>query len=303
MLRVPAKLNLHLQVGLRREDGYHDITTAYQAVSLYDIVKISLTEASRGVTITVTGVDSDRIPTDSRNLVVRAAQALSSHIGIDPNLHFELIKSIPTGGGLGGGSADAAAALVGSNILWKAGADEDCLLAIAARIGEDVPFFVKGVVAISTGHMQPPMSLKHGNHIWYWVLGILPSGLSTKEVFEKHDEVSATRVFCEETYRYRRERCVKTAWGSTPPHLLIASLLNDLEEASIELLPSIGRALSAGKNAGALASLLAGSGSACAFLARSEDHARGLVLKLQEINIFRQIALVIGPVGGVRVLG
>jgi 4-diphosphocytidyl-2-C-methyl-D-erythritol kinase len=301
-LKVPAKLNLYLQAGLCREDGYHDIITAYQAISLYDTLKISLTEAPCGLTISVTGMDCDRIPSDSGNLVICAAHLLSSHIGIDPNVHFELVKSIPTAGGLGGGSADAAAALVGCSILWKTNIAEDELMAIAARVGEDVPFFIRGMVAIGTGHKQPLLSLKVKKFTWHWVLGILPLGLFVKEVFEKYDELLAKSTFDESTYQSRRERCLQTAWGVTPPQDLIALLVNDLKEASTELLPVIGLALQAGKTAGALASLLAGSGSTCAFLAQNEAHARSLATKLQGENIFREVILATGPVEGVQIL-
>lgn len=301
-LKVPAKLNLHLQAGLLRKDGYHDITTAYQAISLYDTLKISQSEAPRGLTMTVIGVDCDRIPTDSRNLVIRAAQLLSSYVGIKPHLHFELVKSIPTEAGLGGGSADAAAALVGCSILWKAGVGEDDLMAIGAHVGEDVPFFIRGMVAIGTGHKQPLVGLKTGKYTWYWVLGILPVGLLTKEVFEKFEELFPSRRFNEATYRSRHERCMQTGWGSTPPQLLIAALVNDLEEASTELLPDVRVALQAGKTAGALASLMAGSGSTCAFLAKDKAHARSLAMKLQEEDVFSEVTLAVGPVEGVRVL-
>ena len=297
ILKIPAKLNLYVQVGMRGANGYHDIATVFQAISLYDTMEISPTQDSSGLTISVEGIDAGKIPTDSRNLVIKAAKLLSNHIGIEPNVHFRLKKSIPTEAGLGGGSADAAAALIGCRDLWNASVDESELSDIASEVDEYIAFFIKGTMALGTGLTKPLVSLKCKEWTWHWVLGFLQQGLSTKEVYEKYDEVLAEEDFCELNYRARYEQCLQTAWGEMPAYLLASKLENDLEKAAVQILTEVKVALSAGKNAGALVSLMAGAGSTCAFLARSEEHARSLASELQASKTFREVVLATGPVG------
>ncbi|KAJ5598092.1 Ribosomal protein S5 domain 2-type fold subgroup [Penicillium hordei] len=299
-LQVPAKLNPQLRVGPLREDRYHDITLVYQAISLYDTLHISHNPA--GPTITVTGTESERIPTDGRNLVLRAAQALGDHIGVEPLIHFDLIKAIPTQAGLGGGSADAAAALVGCNMLWESNVCDDDLMALGANIGEDVPFFIKGMMALGLGHKKPLVNLQTSNYTWNWVLGVPAAGLSTKSVFERFDHILPTSPSAEKIYMKNRRNCIEVPWGTRHPEDLLSALVNDLEGPSTELLPDIEIGLRAGKSAGAVASLMSGSGSTCVFLARDATHARGLMIELQKEAVFKEVLMAAGPVEGVRVL-
>ncbi|KAJ5490169.1 Ribosomal protein S5 domain 2-type fold subgroup [Penicillium expansum] len=299
-LQVPAKLNPQLRVGPLREDQYHDITLVYQAISLYDTLHIS--HNPEGPTITVTGKESERIPTDGRNLVLRAAQALGDHVGFEPHVHFDLIKAIPTQAGLGGGSADAAAALVGCNMLWGLNACDDDLMALGANLGEDIPFFIKGMMALGLGHKKPLISLQTSKHIWNWVLGVPAAGLSTKSVFEKFDHILARSPSAEKVYLENRQNCIEVPWGTRHPEDLLSALVNDLEGPSTQLLPDIEIALRAGKTAGAVASLMSGSGSTCAFLARDETHARSLMIELQKETVFKEVLMASGPVEGVQVL-
>ncbi|KAJ5698376.1 Ribosomal protein S5 domain 2-type fold subgroup [Penicillium macrosclerotiorum] len=297
-LRVPAKINPQLRVGPLRPDGYHDITLVYQAISLYDTLTIS--HDPQGPTIEVTGIDRDRIPADARNLVIKAAHMLAGRAEIAPRLHFQLAKSIPTEAGLGGGSADAAAALVGCNILWGLCLSAEELMAMGAQLGEDVPFFVQGMMALGLGHKQPLRTLEPSQHTWHWVLGVPFRGLSTKAVFEKYDEILARFSNNEEAYSLRRQKCIETAW-TFPPEQSVTDLANDLELPSKELLPDIATALEAGRSAGALGSIMSGSGSTCAFLARDESHAKELMAGLQKEKVFREVIAVSGPVAGVTV--
>jgi 4-diphosphocytidyl-2-C-methyl-D-erythritol kinase len=296
--KVPAKLNLQLRVGPLREDNYHDITLVYQAISLYDTLHTSYN--SEGPTITVTGTESERIPADNRNLVIRAAQAIGKHLGIEPQVHFDLIKGIPTQAGLGGGSADAAAALIGCIEMWEANVTDDDLMALGAELGEDVPFFIRGMMALGLGHKQPLVSLEAGVHTWNWVLGVPSAGLSTKAVFDKYDQILDDSPSAEEEYLKNRRGCIKVPWGTSRPEDLIPALANDLESPSAELLPDIKIALQAGKAAGAIASLMSGSGSTCAFLARDEAHAKNLMMELRNEKVFKEVLMASGPVKGVR---
>ncbi|KAF2258916.1 4-diphosphocytidyl-2C-methyl-D-erythritol kinase [Lojkania enalia] len=300
-LRIPSKINIYLQAGLAREDGYHDITTVYQAISLYDELRITLGKPRSGLSITVSGEDTEKIPTDSRNLAVKAAMLLASRTGIQPNLRFHLSKFIPTEAGLSGGSADAAAALLGCSLLWKLGLDESCLREIGAEIGEDVPFFIGGSMAIGTGHKKPLLFLTARMGAWYWVLGIPRAGLPTKDVFIKFDEIT-NGEFDSEEYKRRHEKCLQTAWGTMLPALVAKFLSNDLESAATTLLPDIKLALEVGRRRDALASVMTGSGSTCAFLASDSEHTAKLVFALQKTNIFRRIIVANGPVAGVHVI-
>lgn len=299
-LRVPAKLNPQIRAGPLRQDGYHDITLVYQAISLYDVLTIS--HDSSGPAIRVTGMDSGRVPSDSRNLVVKAAILLGNHANIEPRLHFDLVKSIPSEAGLGGGSADAAAALVGCRLWWKLDLTDDDLMALGAQLGEDVPFFVHGMMAIGLGHKQPLIKLAPSGHKWHWVLGIPFRGLATKDVFQMYDRVSAGSVSQEKDYLLRQKGCLDTPWESGSPQELLPALVNDLELPSTRLLPDIATALQAGRSAGALASIMTGSGSTCAFLAENESHAACLMEQLQRENIFIRVVVAFGPVEGVSVL-
>ncbi|CAI7620722.1 unnamed protein product [Penicillium pancosmium] len=289
-LQVPAKVNPQIRVGPLRKDGYHDITLAYQAISIYDILTVS--HAPNGPTMQVTGMDSDRVPSDGQNLVIKAAKIVAAEAKIEPLVHFELVKSIPSEAGLGGGSADAAAALVGATDLMH----------IGAQLGEDVPFFINGMMALGMGHRLPLVALETKEYTWNWVLGVPYHGLSTKAVFAQYDEILAQSDNPEEEYLSRRQGCIETPWGTTDPEKLLSELVNDLERPSSELLPDIPTALRAGKTAGAIRSLMSGSGSTCAFLAKDEAHAKSLMIELQKLDIFRDVRMASGPVEGVKVI-
>ncbi|OQE23140.1 hypothetical protein PENSTE_c009G05982 [Penicillium steckii] len=299
-LQVPAKINPQIRVGPLQQDGYHDITLAYQAISIYDTLKIR--HNPNGPTIQVNGMDSDRVPSTEQNLVVKAAKILAAGAKIEPLLHFKLFKCIPSEAGLGGGSADAAAALVGCNILWNLKRSDEDLMQLGAHLGEDVPFFIKGMMAIGLGHKQPLIQLQTSNYTWNWVLGVPHRGLSTKAVFNKYDEILAQSNISDEKHRMRRKDCIDTYWGTTDPEGLALKLVNDLELPSAQLLPDIGIALQAGKRAGALRSLMCGSGSTCAFLARDEMHANALMSELKKCDVFREVQVATGPVEGVKVI-
>jgi 4-diphosphocytidyl-2-C-methyl-D-erythritol kinase len=299
-LQVPAKVNPQIRVGPLRQDGYHDITLAYQAISIYDILTIS--PSPNGPTIRVTGMDSERVPSNGQNLVIKAANMVAAEARIEPLVHFELNKSIPSEAGLGGGSADAAAALVGCNILWNLNISAKDLMHIGAQLGEDVPFFVNGMMALGMGHKQPLVALETIGYTWNWVLGIPHRGLSTRAVFAQYDEILAQSDNPEEKYLLRRKDCIETPWGTTDPEKLLSELVNDLERPSSELLPDITIALQAGKTAGAIRSLMSGSGSTCAFLAKDQTHAKSLMVELQKLDIFRDVRIATGPVEGVKVI-
>lgn len=140
-VRVPAKVNLHLGVGPLRDDGYHDLVTVYQALSLYDDVTVARA-AALGVTLRREGgrgADAADVPLDDDNLAIKAVRALGKWADRDPRVAIEIVKRIPVAGGMAGGSADAAGALVALAALWKLDLPRAELLEIAAGLGSDVP--------------------------------------------------------------------------------------------------------------------------------------------------------------------
>lgn len=302
-IRCPAKLNLYLQAGAIREDGYHDITTVYQAIALYDELEIELPEELSSLTISVSGENGIHleIPRDEKNLVIKAAISLANYSGCKPRGHFRLFKRIPTEAGLGGGSSNAAATLVGCNILWKLGLDDEVLMKIGAALGEDVPFFVKGMMAIGIGHGQPLIPLMVGNFAWYWVVGVPKVGLATKDVFKAFDRRRDDQIN-EHVYAARHASCLGTNWGTRLPDQLVSLLRNDLESAAVELSPAIKTALDAGKEAGALAATLSGSGSACAFLTRNFEDAQLVADFLRVTDLFKLVTPTKGTVAGVEIV-
>src|SRR3989449_6170536 len=145
-LNAYAKVNLTLNVGGARSDGYHEIESVMHTIALHD--SITLREAGTGVEVLVT---NSEVPNDQRNLVVRAAQLLREAFGVERHVQIELVKRIPAAAGLGGGSSDAAVTLLGLAQMWKLRLDGRELLALATKLGSDVPFFLEGGAAVARG--------------------------------------------------------------------------------------------------------------------------------------------------------
>jgi 4-diphosphocytidyl-2-C-methyl-D-erythritol kinase len=310
-VRVPAKVNLQLAVGPVRADGYHDVATVYHAVSLFDEVTVAPAERD-GVAITGEGADS--VPTDGGNLAARAAGALARMVGPDsrdaPGLAIQIAKRIPVAAGLAGGSADAAATLVACNELWGTGLSQQELGELASGIGSDVAFGLLGGTAIGIGRgEQVTPVLSTGT--FHWVLAFANGGLSTADVYAKCDRMRATKES-----RQTKGRKVGTVSAPDPvlDNALIAALRsgdpaevgpllsNDLQSAAISLRPELRRALAAGRELGALGTLVSGSGPTCAFLAKNRRHARDLAAALAGAGVCRTVAQVTGPTPGATIV-
>ncbi|MEO8529373.1 MAG: 4-(cytidine 5'-diphospho)-2-C-methyl-D-erythritol kinase, partial [Pseudolysinimonas sp.] len=137
-VRAPGKINVFLSVGALQGDGYHDVAIAYQAVSLYEDVRVS---ESSDFTISVSGsVELGRVPLDDTNIAIKAARLLAEHTGYQGGAHIEIDKHVPVTGGMGGGSADAAATLLACDALWGTDLPRDEMLDLARQLGADVPF-------------------------------------------------------------------------------------------------------------------------------------------------------------------
>jgi 4-diphosphocytidyl-2-C-methyl-D-erythritol kinase len=292
--RAPAKINLALHVGSLGADGFHEVATTYQAVSLDETVKAE--EADR-VSVTVTGTDAELVPTDGSNLAVRAAVALAEHVGREPGVRLMITKQIPVAGGLAGGSADAAAALVACDALWQTNLGRAALLEIAATLGSDVPFALVGGTAIGTGRGDRlTASLVRGQS--HWVLAIAGHGLGTADVYAHLDrlrnghEVAAPRV----------DLPVTSALASGDQVALGRALVNDLEPAALALRPELRKTLAAGRDAGALGGVVSGSGPTCVFLAKNAENALDLAVALSATGVCRTVKRVRGPVSGAQLV-
>jgi 4-diphosphocytidyl-2-C-methyl-D-erythritol kinase len=302
--RAPAKVNVHLAIGPLRPDGYHDLQTVFLAVSLFDTVTVRPAE---GLALTVSGEGAgvgstvDRVPTDRRNLVWRAAVLLAEHAGVKAHAAIDIAKSIPAAAGLAGGSADAAAALVALDALWNTGATRGDLADLAAQLGSDVPFSLLGGVALGSGRGErlSPVLARRQTH---WVLGIAREGLSTPAVYAELDRLRATGRLTDGA-ELPSPQPVIAALGSGPPSALAETLVNDLEAPAIALRPDLRRALTAASGAGALAAVVSGSGPTVAALTEDEDAAVRLAATLAGEGVFRTVRAVHGPVPGARLVG
>jgi 4-diphosphocytidyl-2-C-methyl-D-erythritol kinase len=296
-VRVPAKVNLHLAVGELRADGYHDLNTVFQALSLTDEVSVAPTEEPG---IEIHGEGAASVPADTTNLAWRAAEALAAHVGRDlaeSKIRIVIRKGIPVAGGMAGGSADAAATLVALSSLWKLELSRDELAGIAATLGSDVPFMLYGGTALGTarGEQLVPVLTRHTFH---WAIGLDRAGLSTPEVYGEIDRLRAAG-------RQQRLGAVEPlleALAAGDPRQLALLLGNDLQAASVSLRPGLRRTLRAGVDAGALAGIVCGSGPSCAFLCADAESAVRVAAELAGAGVCRTVRAACGPVPGARVI-
>lgn len=296
-VRVPAKINLALRVGPPRADGYHPLATVYQAVSLYDEVHAAWAD-SEEFSVTVSGEGADLVPTDERNLALRAARLLAQTSSPNGSLgvSFSIKKSIPVAGGLAGGSANGAAALLACAVLWDLDVGLDELIALAAEVGSDVPFGLLGGTALGSGRGEQvlPVLARGGYH---WVLAFGHHGLSTPAVYRRHDELRPGAEMPEVPAR------LMNALRSGDPIAVGAALVNDLQPAALDLQPRLRQVLEAGMEYGAVGAVVSGSGPTCAFLAASESAAVDLSVALSADGVCRAVRRATGPVTGARVIG
>jgi 4-diphosphocytidyl-2-C-methyl-D-erythritol kinase len=308
LVRVPAKVNLHLGVGALRRDHFHEVTTVYHAIGLFDEVS-----ARRGDTLTLTmeGEGTGTLALDDSNLALRAARALAEHTGRPAHARLHLRKQIPVAAGLAGGSADAAAALVACDALWGTGLSRDELAAVAARVGSDVPFLVYGGTALGTGRGDTVSPVLARGNTWHWVLALAEGGLSTPDVYAELDRMrsagagagrASTAATARQLSRLGSTDPLLAALRQRDPAVLAAALGNDLQAAAVSLRPALAGTLKAGLAAGALAGLVSGSGPTCVFLAADAAQASAIAAALDGSGVCRTALAVPGPVAGARVV-
>ena len=298
-VRVPGKVNLYLAVGDRRDDGYHELTTVFHAVSLLDEVTVRNADV---LSLEMAGEGVDSLPADERNLAWQAAELMADHVGRAPDVAISIEKSIPVAGGMAGGSADAAAVLVAMNTLWELGVPRRDLHALAAQLGSDVPFALHGGTALGTGRGEELATVLARN-TFHWVLAFAEDGLSTPAVFSEIDRLRETAgAGRDQPPRLDDPEPVLAALASGDPAELAPLLGNDLQPAALSLDPGLRRTLRAGADAGALAGIVSGSGPTCAFLCTSAAAAIDVGAELAGAGVCRTVRVASGPVHGARVV-
>ena len=318
---APGKVNLTLRCGAPADDGYHPLTTVFECVDLRETVTVR-TARTRGITVETIARHTDgtvdeqaterlrALPAD-QHLAVRAAKALQKLAAAGPwgrdaaGLAIEVDKRVPVAGGMAGGSADAAAALVACNALWELGLDLDQLQAVGRTLGADVPACLVGGIALGTGRGDRMRSLMGDPGIdadpvaHNWVVLLADEGLSTPAVFNHLDELGGpgrpgwsdlTAPTADDVARLKG-----------PATAVARVLVNDLQEAAIDMRPEIGETLNAATDAGAVAAILSGSGPTIAALANDAAHAHRLAEVLTGIPHVRATIATDGPAQGARI--
>ncbi|WP_317443798.1 4-(cytidine 5'-diphospho)-2-C-methyl-D-erythritol kinase [Streptomyces collinus] len=292
-VRVPAKVNVQLAVGAARPDGFHDLANVFLAVGLYDEVTVTPADELR---VTCEGPDADQVPLDRTNLAARAAIALAERRGIEPAVHLHITKDIPVAGGMAGGSADGAGALLACDALWGTGASRAELLAICAELGSDVPFSLVGGAALGTGRGDRLTALEVGG-TFHWVFAMAGRGLSTPAVFREFDRMAEGREIPEPEASAE----LLEALAKGDPDALAAAVSNDLQPAALSLFPELANTLAAGRDAGALTALVSGSGPTTAFLARDPESAAKIADALRTSGTCRTVRTATAPAPGATV--
>jgi 4-diphosphocytidyl-2-C-methyl-D-erythritol kinase len=294
---VPAKVNLQLSVGPLGSDGFHEVTTVFQAISLFDDVTVATAPDGDGIKISISGETSSGVPADSSNLAVKAAELMIKNYDLPADLIIKLKKEIPVAGGMAGGSADAAGVIVGLDSLFELGLSRDEMEIVGSKIGSDVPFSICGGVAIGTGRGdQITPALSKGSY--NWVLALSGQGLSTPSVYQECDRlreglsISAPLV----------SEPLMQALRAGDAKALGKALTNELQPAACSLRPALRLVLDVGIDYGALGGIVSGSGPTVAFLVSDDEHAMDLTVALSASGVVSSVVRAIGPAHGARII-
>jgi 4-diphosphocytidyl-2-C-methyl-D-erythritol kinase len=303
-VRVPAKINLQLAVGPLRPDGYHGLVTVFHAISLFDEVTVRPAASDR---VSVSGESAGLVPQNGDNLALRAVSALRAEqrqrgaVAAGPGwpgVAVSISKRIPVAGGMAGGSADAAAALVACNELWDAGLTQDELCEVAATVGSDVAFALLGGTAVGRGRGEQLTPALAAPVRFHWVIAVADGQLSTPAVFGKLDQLRGDSPAAEPELSGE----LMMALRAGDAEQLGAALANDLQAPALALFPALRKTLSAGRDFGALGGLVSGSGPTCFFLVRDANQATDLAVALSRAGVCRSVAAATGPVPGACVV-
>ena len=296
-VRVPAKVNLQLSVGPKEADGYHNLVSVFQAISIFDDITIKLGEPGSGLTISISGDQTHGVPADANNLAAKAVSLISKEYDLTVDAHIEIKKSIPVAGGMAGGSADAAGTILGIDYLYSLDMTREEMIEIASKIGSDVPFMLSGGTAIGTGHGdQLTAALSRGTY--HWVLALSTVGLSTPAVYAECDRLRGELEIVEPQ---THAGLMQALLGADAPGVG-AALVNDLQLAACSLRPAIRLVLDVGQEYGALGAIVSGSGPTVAFLVADQDSGLDLAVALTSSGVVGSVAQAYGPVAGAKVI-
>ena len=293
-VQVPAKVNLQLSVGPKEADGYHEVATVFQAISLFDNVKVA---AADQFSIMVSGDYTNGVPLDQSNLVYKAIELMADKFDTDKNLEISIEKSIPVAGGMAGGSADAAAVLLGIDQLYRLGLSKDELGEIARKLGSDVPFMLHGGTAVGRGHGdEVTPALSRGNY--HWVIAVSSTGLATPAVYAECDRLRTGLDIKAPTLNDELLQALLSGDATR----VGKSLSNDLQSAACSIRPALRLILDTGQEYGALGGVVSGSGPSVAFLVADEDHSLDLAVALTSSGVVGSVARAQGPVTGAKII-
>ena len=295
--RVPAKVNLQLSVVPLGSDGFHEVTTVFQAISLFDDVTVATAPDGDGIKISISGQTSSGVPADSSNLAVKAAELMIKNYDLPTDLIIKLKKEIPVAGGMAGGSADAAGVIVGLDSLFELGLSRDEMEVVGSKIGSDVPFSICGGVAIGTGRGdQITPALAKGNY--NWVLALSGQGLSTPSVYQECDRLREGLSISSPTVSEQLMQALRAGDAKA----LGKALTNELQPAACSLRPALRLVLDVGVDYGALGGIVSGSGPTVAFLVSDDDHAMDLTVALSASGVVSSVVRATGPAHGARII-
>jgi 4-diphosphocytidyl-2-C-methyl-D-erythritol kinase len=297
VVRVPAKVNLQLSVGPLGADGFHDVVSVFQAISIFDDVTVRYGKDGTGITLSVSGSTAHGVPTDSSNLAYKAAQLMIDRYDAFPDLEIHLKKEIPVAGGMAGGSADAAGVIVGIDALCDLSLSRDEMERIATELGSDVPFSIAGGIAVGLGRGdQLTPALARGTY--HWVVAMSGSGLSTPAVYKECDRLREGR----EISNPRTSDSLLQALRAADARGVGEFLTNDLQAAACSLRPALRLVLDVGEEYGALGGIVSGSGPTVVFLVEDEERALDLTVALSASGVVSSVLRAYGPVHGARVV-
>mgnify|MGYP000678171998 CR=1 FL=1 len=282
-LKAPAKLNLHLRVGRRGPDGFHPVLTWMCSIGLFDEMDMAWTDGPPGLFC-----DDPALPVDESNLVVRAMLAFSRMAPRLRPLSVHLRKHIPAGAGLGGGSSDAARALLGLDAMHQTGLSRQQLAELAAGLGSDVPFFLHLPCAVCRGRGQivQPVAAPRPR----WAVLILPGfAMPTARVYGRFDELGLGED------QALQEPLAWTEWSALQAEPLLARLVNDLEPAAFSLAPDLGRIHQQAQRILARPVRMSGSGSSLFTLYDGAAEASLAARMVQERQAVGALAVQLAP--------
>lgn len=291
--RAFAKVNVRLSVGPPRADGYHDLVNVFHAVSLFDEVTARPADRLR---LAVHGRSADQVPDGEDNLAARAALLLAERTGVAPGVELRVHKAIPVAGGMAGGSADAAAALVACDALWGTRLSQEELRTLAAELGSDVPFALLGGTAVGygRGEVLTPVPARGP---FNWVFALAEGGLSAPAVYAECDRLRVAAGT--PAAAPAPDEKLMDALAAGDALAVGARLANDLQDAALSLRPDLAATLAAGRaQDGVLGALVSGSGPTCAFLVESAERAAQVAEALRTSGTCAATVRADGPAPG-----